>query len=293
MVLNQRTVAKPVKFTGVGLHSGKNVNLSINPAPANHGIMFVRTDLPDAPCIRAHFNNVIDTSLATVIGIDGIIVSTIEHLMACLAGLSIDNAIIELDAYEVPVMDGSAEPFTREIIQAGIDKLSHPRQYFVLRKPISLRENGKSVYAVPSSCFKITCVIDFDHPLINQQTYSIDLSGECFENEICSARTFGFFHEYELMKQYGLARGGSLENAIVIDKETILNEGGLRYPDEFVRHKLLDCIGDFSLLGMPVLADITIEKSGHAFNHSFLQKFISEKNAWETHSGDLPLAEAV
>ena len=292
MLFNQRTITGPVRFSGVGLHSGKDVNLTIKPAPANHGIRFVRTDVLEHPGISAHFSRVIDTSLATVIGNDGVIVSTIEHLMACLAGLCIDNAIVELDAYEVPVMDGSAEPFTKEIVKAGIEKLQHPRQYFVLKKPISLKENGKTVTAVPSSSFKITCKIDFDHPLIKKQTYSIDMSGGCFENEICGARTFGFFHEYELMKRFGLARGGSLDNAIVVDKENILNTEGLRYPDEFVRHKLLDCLGDFSLLGMPLLADVTVEKSGHAFNHAFLKKFLSRKDAWETRFYETPLAIA-
>ena len=189
-------------------------------------------------------------------------------------------------------MDGSAEPFTKEIVKAGIEKLQHPRHYFVLIKPITLEENGKTVTAVPSSSFKITCKIDFDHPLIKKQTYSIDLSEACFENEICGARTFGFFHEYELMKRFGLARGGSLDNAIVVDKENILNTEGLRYPDEFVRHKLLDCLGDFSLLGMPLLADVTVEKSGHAFNHAFLKKFLSKKGAWETRFCESPLAIA-
>jgi len=278
----QRTLSKNVRFSGIGLHSGKTVRLTLKPAPINHGIKFVRKDLPDDPTIPARFNCVVDTSLATVIGSDGVIVSTIEHLMACLAGLSIDNVIVELDAYEVPVMDGSAGPFTRMIMEAGIQQQEGPRHFFVLKEPIELEQDGKFVGAYPDTTFKITCNIDFEHPLIRKQSCSIEVEDHVFEREISSARTFGFLHEVEYMKRYGLARGGSLDNAVVIDESGILNEGGLRYPDEFVRHKLLDCIGDFSLLGMPILAHIVTHKSGHAFNHAFLENFFSNKTSWQT-----------
>jgi UDP-3-O-[3-hydroxymyristoyl] N-acetylglucosamine deacetylase len=278
----QRTLSKNVRFSGIGLHSGKTVRLTLKPAPINHGIKFVRKDLPDDPTIPARFNCVVDTSLATVIGSDGVIVSTIEHLMACLAGLSIDNVIVELDAYEVPVMDGSAGPFTRMIMEAGIQQQEAPRHFFVLKEPIELEQDGKFVGAYPDTTFKITCNIDFEHPLIRKQSCSIEVEDHVFEREISSARTFGFLHEVEYMKRYGLARGGSLDNAVVIDESGILNEGGLRYPDEFVRHKLLDCIGDFSLLGMPILAHIVTHKSGHAFNHAFLENFFSNKTSWQT-----------
>jgi UDP-3-O-[3-hydroxymyristoyl] N-acetylglucosamine deacetylase len=202
--------------------------------------------------------------------------------MACLAGLSIDNMIVELDAYEVPVMDGSAGPFTRMIMEAGIQQQEAPRHFFVLKEPIELEQDGKFVGAYPDTTFKITCNIDFEHPLIRKQSCSIEVEDHVFEREISSARTFGFLHEVEYMKRYGLARGGSLDNAVVIDESGILNEGGLRYPDEFVRHKLLDCIGDFSLLGMPILAHIVTHKSGHAFNHAFLENFFSNKTSWQT-----------
>lgn len=278
----QRTLSKNVRFSGIGLHSGKTVRLTLKPAPINHGIKFVRKDLPDDPTIPARFNCVVDTSLATVIGSDGVIVSTIEHLMACLAGLSIDNVIVELDAYEVPVMDGSAGPFTRMIMEAGIQQQEAPRHFFVLKEPIELEQDGKFVGAYPDTTFKITCNIDFEHPLIRKQSCSIEVEDHIFEREISSARTFGFLHEVEYMQRYGLARGGSLDNAVVIDENGILNEEGLRYPDEFVRHKLLDCIGDFSLLGMPILAHIVTRKSGHAFNHAFLENFFSNKTSWQT-----------
>jgi UDP-3-O-[3-hydroxymyristoyl] N-acetylglucosamine deacetylase len=264
------------------MHSGKKVNLCIKPAPINHGIKFIRTDLPDSPSISAHFKMVVDTSLATVIGYEGFIVSTIEHLMATFAGLSIDNAIVELDTYEVPIMDGSAGPFTSLITSSGIKEQDGPKYFFVIKKPIELKEDVKSVSVYPCSNFKITCTIDFDHSVVKKQSYSIDVSDQSFEREISNARTFGFLHDMEYLKRYGFARGGSLENAVVIDKDNILNDGGLRYPDEFVRHKILDCIGDFSLLGMPILGHVILDKSGHAFNHAFLNKFLEQKDSWET-----------
>ncbi len=282
MHFHQRTVLQSVSCSGIGVHSGKTVNLTIKSAPENHGIRFVRTDLPGKPGVTAHFNNVVDTSLATVIGSEGCIVSTIEHLMASFSGLSIDNAIVEVDAYELPIMDGSAAPFTSLIKSAGIQDQDDPRHFFIFKEAIELSENGKSVRIRPSDRFSITYTIEYDHPLIGKQTLSIEIDENAFEKEICSARTFGFFHEVELMKRYGLARGGSLDNAVVIDKEGVLNEGGLRFEDEFTRHKILDCIGDFSLLGMPILGSIDVKKSGHAFNHAFLEKVFAEKRSWET-----------
>jgi len=288
----QRTVAKSVSCSGVGVHSGKKVNLTVKPAPVNHGIKFKRTDLPDSPSITAHFNMVVDTSLATVIGHDGFIVSTIEHLMASFSGLSIDNALVEMDAYEMPIMDGSAGPFTSLIKEGGIIEQLDPRCFFVIKEPIELKKDDKFVGIYPSPTYKITCTIEYDHPLIERQSYSIDVSDEVFEREISRARTFGFLHEVEDLKRYGLARGGSLDNAVVIDKRDIINEDGLRYPDEFVRHKILDCIGDFSLLGMPLLGHVVLNRSGHAFNHAFLKEFFAKKESWETRTirnvNDLP-----
>jgi len=282
MHFRQRTISKPVSFSGVGVHSGKKVNLTIKPAPVNHGIKFVRTDLTDKPSVSAHFNMVVDTSLATVIGYDGFIVSTIEHLMATFAGFSIDNAIVELDAYELPIMDGSAGPFISYIKTAGIEEQLGPKYFFIVKEPIELEEDGKFVGIYPASKFKITCTIYYDHPLIKEQSYSIDVSDQVFEKEICRARTFGFLQEIEYLKKYGFARGGSLDNVIVLDEKDILNKDGLRFPDEFVRHKILDCIGDFSLLGMPVLGHVIVNKSGHSFNHAFLKKFFENKKSWET-----------
>jgi UDP-3-O-[3-hydroxymyristoyl] N-acetylglucosamine deacetylase len=282
MHFRQRTISKPVSFSGLGVHSGKKVNLTIKPAPINHGIKFVRTDLTDKPSVSAHFNMVVDTSLATVIGYDGFIVSTIEHLMATFAGFSIDNAIVELDAYELPIMDGSAGPFISNIKTAGIEEQLGPRYFFVVKEPIELKEGGKFVGIYPASKFKITCTIYYDHPLIREQSYSIDVSDKVFEKEICRARTFGFLQEIEYLKKYGFARGGSLDNVIVLDEKDVLNKDGLRFPDEFVRHKILDCIGDFSLIGIPILGHVIVNKSGHSFNHAFLKKFFENKKSWET-----------
>ncbi len=282
MHFKQRTIAKSINCSGTGIHSGKKVNLTIKPAPINHGIKFKRIDLPDSPSISAHFNMIVDTSLATVIGYDGFIVSTIEHLMATFVGLSIDNALVEIDGYEMPIMDGSAEVFTTSIMAAGIKEQEAQRCFFVVKEPIELKENGKFVGIYPESSFKITCDIDYDHPLIKKQSYTIELSDNVFEREICRARTFGFLHEYENLKRFGLARGCSLDNVVVIDEKNILNKDGLRYKNEFVRHKLLDCMGDFALLGMPVLGHVKVSKSGHFFNQAFLKKFFAQKESWET-----------
>jgi UDP-3-O-[3-hydroxymyristoyl] N-acetylglucosamine deacetylase len=278
----QKTLAKSASCFGIGVHSGRKVRLNIHPAPINHGIKFKRTDLSEGRSIPALFSRVVDTSLATVIGQDGCIVSTIEHLMAAFSGLSIDNALVELDSYELPIMDGSAGPFTQLIKSAGIKSQNAPRFFFVAKEPIILEENGKSVGVYPASERRITYTITFNHPLVQTQSLSIDLSADEFENKIAPARTFGFYHEIEYLKKFGLARGGSLDNAVVLDREKILNPGGLRYPDEFVRHKILDCIGDFSLLGMPIMGHIKVYKSGHAFNHEFLKEFLTRKGSWET-----------
>ncbi len=282
----QRTICNPVQCSGVGVHSGKNVSLTIKPAPVNHGIKFIRTDLPGQPGIASCFNAVVDTSLATVIGHDGVIVSTVEHLMAAFAGLTIDNAIVELDAYEIPILDGSAACFTDLIVASGIQDQSGSKYFFKVEKPIELEEDGKFVGIYPASSFKITCTIEYDHSLIQKQSYSIELSDSGFKNEISRARTFGFLHEYEYLKQYGLARGASLNSGVVLDRNKVVNKDGLRFQDEFVRHKILDCIGDFSLLGMPIQGHVVTHKSGHAFNHAFLRTFLEQKKSWVTCSTD-------
>ena len=278
----QHTVTSPVHCSGVGMHSGRAVHLTVRPAPVNHGIRFIRTDLPDSPSVSAHFNMVVDTSLATVIGYDGFIISTIEHLMSALAGLAIDNAVVEVDGPEMPIMDGSALPFAKAILAAGLEEQSAPRYYFAVKDPIEINESGKSIAIYPADTFKITYTIEYAHPLIQRMSYAYHLAATDYTREISAARTFGFYHEYEYLKRYGFARGGSLDNVVVLNEEGILNEDGLRYPNEFVRHKILDSIGDLYLLGMPILGHVVAEKAGHAMNNAILKKIFSLKNAWQT-----------
>lgn len=278
----QKTLDQSVAVSGKGVHSGKQTHLTIHPAPENHGIKFRRVDLPGTQDIQALFRRVVDTSLATVLGINGAIVSTIEHLMASFAGLGVDNALIEIDDYEIPIMDGSAKIFTNIIEGAGIVKQDAPKHFMIVKKPITVTDNDKSVTVYPEPCFKITCKIDFNHPLIGKQEITYDRANNNFAREISLARTFGFIEDLELLKKFSLGKGGSLDNAIVIDKDRILNKDGLRYPDEFVRHKLLDSLGDFSLLGMPIQGHIVSYKSGHTLNHLFIKTFLENKDSWET-----------
>ncbi|MDD9301499.1 MAG: UDP-3-O-acyl-N-acetylglucosamine deacetylase [Desulfobacter sp.] len=279
---NQRTIARNVALSGTGVHSGKKTNLTIRPAQENHGIKFRRVDLPGTQDIPALFKLVVDTSLATVLGTNGAIVSTIEHLMASFAGLGIDNALVEVDDYEMPIMDGSAKEFTRALSAAGVVEQNLPKHFIIVKAPIQVTEGDKFVRVLPEPCFKISCSIDFDHPLIGKQRLTYDRSKNNFEKEISHARTFGFIKDLELLKKFSLGKGGSLDNAIVIDNDKILNKGGLNYEDEFVRHKLLDSLGDFSLLGMPIQGHIITHKSGHTLNHLFIKKFLDKKEAWET-----------
>jgi UDP-3-O-[3-hydroxymyristoyl] N-acetylglucosamine deacetylase len=278
----QKTLGKEVACAGIGVHSGKQVHLRIRPAPVNHGIRFARIDLPGHPSVPARFNKVVDTSLATVIGDDGFIVSTIEHLMAALSGLGIDNALVEVDAHELPIMDGSAGPFVRLLQSAGTIVQDAPRFYLIIEQPLELTEADKFVGIYPAPHYRITCTIEYAHPLIRTQTRDLVITPDRFAKEIAGARTFGFLHEVEYMKKYGLAQGGSLDNAVVIDQDQVLNDGGLRFEDEFVRHKLLDCVGDFSLLGLPLIGHVVAKRSGHAFNHALLEKIFLEKGAWRT-----------
>ncbi len=278
----QTTLLRSVSLSGIGVHSGKTTHLTIKPAPENHGIKFRRVDLPGTQDIQALFKRVVDTSLATVIGINGAIVSTIEHLMASFSGLGIDNALVELDDYEIPIMDGSAGVFAQELATAGIQTQNAPKHFLIVKKNIGISDQDKSVTAFPESCFKITCHIDFPHPLIGRQEISFDRAHDNFREKISRARTFGFVRDLELLKKYSLGKGGSLDNAIVIDDDKILNKDGLRFPDEFVRHKLLDSLGDFSLLGMPIQGHIITRKSGHTLNHLFIETLLKNKDAWET-----------
>ncbi len=224
----QRTLSQSVSVSGTGVHSGKLTHLTIKPAPENHGIKFRRLDLPGTQDILALFKRVVDTSLATVLGTNGAIVSTIEHLMASFAGLGIDNALVEVDDYEIPIMDGSAKTFTQLIGKTGVIEQTAPKHFFIVKNKIKVVDNDKSVVVYPEPCFKITCRIDFEHPLIGEQEFTFDRARNNFEKDISHARTFGFIQDLELLKKFSLGKGGSLDNAIIIDKDRILNKEGLR-----------------------------------------------------------------
>jgi len=281
MHLHQRTVDGEIGCTGIGLHTGKKITLTIKPLPPNSGIRFHRNDLVSSPHILARLENVVDTRLATTIAQDGHIVSTIEHLMSAFAGMGIDNALVELDGPEVPIMDGSAGPYMYLLKNVGVRLQDAAKKFFLIKKPFSLKSDDKNISVFPCRELKITYVIDFDHPLLAKQTYVLRFSGSAFMKEISRARTFGFLKDVETLKSNGFAQGGSLDNAIVLDDFRVLNSDGLRYEDEFVRHKILDLIGDLHLLGMPIIGHFVIHKSGHALNHIFLTQLRKKRKCWK------------
>jgi UDP-3-O-[3-hydroxymyristoyl] N-acetylglucosamine deacetylase len=281
MPLHQRTVQSQIGCTGIGLHTGRKVAITIKPLPPNSGIRFWRSDLVDCPHIAACLENVVDTRLATTIGRNGHIVSTVEHLMSAFAGMGIDNALVELDGPEIPIMDGSAGPFMYLLRNVGISLQDEVKKFFLIKKPFSLKSGDKNISVYPSRELKITYIIDFDHPLLSEQTYVLRFSGAAFMKEISRARTFGFLKDVETLKNSGFAQGGSLNNAIVLDDFRVLNSDGLRYRDEFVRHKILDLIGDLHLLGMPIIGHFVINKSGHTLNHVFLTELRKRRKCWK------------
>ncbi|MBN2467206.1 MAG: UDP-3-O-acyl-N-acetylglucosamine deacetylase [Deltaproteobacteria bacterium] len=276
----QRTLKHEISFSGIGLHIGKKVNLTLKPAPPNTGIVFLRTDVPHAEPTRAILANVTDGKLATTIGNNGTGIYTVEHLLASLAGLGIDNVRIELDAPEIPILDGSARPFVTILESASLKYQDALKKYVVIREPIKIQCEDKYIEAYPSDRLIIDYTIDFNHPVISKQTFTFDFSRKTFIESICSARTFCLREEVEALRANGFAQGGSLENAVVVDKDRVLNEEGLRFPDEFVRHKILDFIGDLSLLGHPIIARINVHKSGHFLNHQFLRTVLDQYRNW-------------
>jgi UDP-3-O-[3-hydroxymyristoyl] N-acetylglucosamine deacetylase len=272
----QRTLQLKVSVTGVGLHSGRSVKMTLQPAPVDAGIVFARTDLPHAIEIPARAEFVVDTTLNTTLGKDGVRIGTVEHLLSALYGMGVDNVRIELDGPEVPILDGSALPFVQLVESAGIREQRAPRRVAVVRKPVTITDGDKEVRLTPASAFSIACAIDFRHPLITDQKLAVEVNARNFVREIARARTFGFAKEVEYLRSRGLALGGSLENAIVVDDFHILNPEGLRFPDEFVRHKILDAIGDLSLLGAPIIGQLHARKTGHALNHKLVKKLLTE-----------------
>lgn len=282
-MIKQRTLKNVIRATGVGLHTGEKVYLTLRPASADTGIVFRRIDLPEPVEIRACPQNVSDTRLSTTIESDGARVSTVEHLMSAFAGLGIDNAYVDLTAPEVPIMDGSAGPFVFLIQSAGIEEQNAPKRFIRIKQKVEIHDGDKWAGFEPFDGFKVSFEIDFDHPTFRnaRQHASVDFSTTSFVKEISRARTFGFVGDLEALRAAGLARGGGLDNAIVLDGFRILNEDGLRYEDEFVKHKVLDAIGDLYLLGHPLIGAFSAYKSGHSLNNRLLRKLVELEDVWE------------
>lgn len=280
-MIYQSTLDKALTISGIGLHTGRQITMTLRPADTDTGIVFHRTDGERRVSIPAISANVVDTRMATVIGKNGMSVSTIEHLMAALSACGIDNLHVDIDGPEVPVMDGSAGPFVALLQQTGNRVQEKRRKYLAIRKPITLVDGEKRVSIIPSRFFRITFDIAFDHPCIGLQHRAVKINGETFRKEIASARTFGFLHEVEYLKANGLALGGSLDNAVVIGEDGILNPGGVRFEDECVRHKILDAVGDFSLLGHRILGHIKAYKAGHEINHQMVEKILANADCWQ------------
>jgi len=280
----QHTMSKTAILSGVGLHSGAETTLKIKKAEISQGIVFVRTDVADRDnVVPAQWSKVVDTRLCTMIGNDaGVTVGTVEHLMAALRACGVDNAVIELDGPEVPIMDGSSEPFVRAIERAGLKTQAAPRRAIKILKEIVIEEDGKRVVLKPAIGSKFKSDIEFSHPSIGKQSYEIEMFNGHFLTDIADARTFGFMEEVTALRAMGLALGGSMENAIVLDKTTVLNKEGLRYADEFARHKLLDAVGDLYLAGAPIIGQYEGFKAGHALNNRILHELFATEGAWTT-----------
>ncbi len=294
----QRTIARPVTYSGVGLHTGNQCHMTFVPAEANSGIRFVRVDLEDQPEIRVDPDHVIGVERGTSIGVDGTKIHTIEHVLAAVAVRGIDNLRIELDAAEPPVGDGSSLPFWKALEEAGIEELDAPRRSYVVEEPIFYQDGDVEIVLLPSDRLQVTFSIDFDHPLVGHQFESFEITPETFESEIAPARTFGFLHEIEQLKAAGLIRGGNLRNAIVIGEDKILNEERLRFPTELVRHKILDLLGDLKVLNVDIQAHIIARRSGHRTHLALVQILKrkmeegAENGAGPTETGPAPRPDA-
>jgi UDP-3-O-[3-hydroxymyristoyl] N-acetylglucosamine deacetylase len=282
-MIRQRTLKNTIRATGVGLHSGEKVYLTLMPAPVDHGIVFRRVDLDPIVDIQAIATNVGETTMSTTLVQDGVRVDTVEHLLSAMAGLGIDNAIVELSAQEVPIMDGSAGPFVFLIQSAGIAEQSKAKRFIRIKKKVEVREGDKIASFVPYNGFKVTFEIEFDHPAFKKsaQKASLDFSSTSFVKEVSRARTFGFMKDIEFLRSKNLALGGSVNNAIVVDEYRVLNEDGLRYEDEFVKHKILDAVGDLYLLGHSLMGEFIGYKSGHGLNNKLLRALELQTDAWE------------
>ena len=283
-MIKQRTLKRIVQATGVGLHTGKKVTLTMRPAPANTGIIYRRTDLNPPVDFPADAKSVRDTMLCTcLVNEDNVRISTVEHLNAALAGLGIDNLVIEVDAAEIPIMDGSASPFVFLLLDAGIEELSSAKKFLRLKETVRVEDGDKWAELSPFNGFSLAFTIDFNHPAIDSSTqrYAMNFSAENFVRDISRARTFGFMRDIEYLQSKGLCLGGSFDCAIVVDDYRVLNEDGLRFEDEFVRHKMLDAIGDLFMCGHNIIGAFTAFKSGHALNNKLLQAVLAKESAWE------------
>jgi UDP-3-O-[3-hydroxymyristoyl] N-acetylglucosamine deacetylase len=277
-MIPQRTLDHSIRCSGIGLHSGKKIQLVLHPAEEDHGITFSRSDL--GTVIPAKAKYVTDTRLCTTIGKDGAHISTVEHLLSALAGLGIDNAHIEVSGPEVPVMDGSSAPFVFLIQCAGVREQKKAKKVMRILKRVSVEEDNKKCALYPAAGFSVSYLVDYDHPLLRQRAITIDFARHAYTREVSRARTFGFLHEIESLQKAGLALGGSLENAIVLDQYRVINESGLRYEDECVRHKILDTIGDLSLAGLPIVGAFEGERTGHEMNHRLVTALLADESAW-------------
>lgn len=289
-MIRQRTLKNVIRATGIGLHTGEKVYLTLRPAAVDSGIIFRRVDLDEPVEIAATPDNVGDTRLSTTLIHEGVRVSTVEHLLSAMAGLGIDNAYIDVSAAEVPIMDGSAGPFVFLIQSAGIEEQNAPKRFIRIKKSVVVEDGDKWARFDPFEGFKVSFNIDFEHPVFQAQTQTttVDFSSTSFVKEVSRARTFGFMRDIEQLRENNLALGGSLENAIVMDDYRVLNEDGLRYQDEFVKHKVLDAIGDLYLLGCSLIGEFSGYKSGHALNNRLLRTMLATEDAWEAATFDDP-----
>ena len=275
----QQTLASAVSLSGIGLHTGVTVNLRISPAPANTGIIFKRTDL-DGFTIEAESRHVARVSYATSLMKKGVLISTTEHLLSALAGLGVDNAVVEIDNLELPIMDGSALPFVKLIRAAGLRPQRARRVYAKIRQPLEIVDGVKRIAIYPSDTFRISYAIAFPHPVIGAESLDFIPSAGNYADEIAPARTFGFLEEVEMLLKSGLVKGGSLENVVVLNREGVMNPEGLRFPDEFCRHKILDLIGDISLLGHPLIGHVVADRAGHAMHAQLVSQLLRQKRCW-------------
>src|SRR5262245_24862150 len=287
----EQTLAGPIEFTGIGLHTGENATVRILPAPASKGIIFRRVDLDNFE-LRADVGTVARVAYATTLMSRGVWISTVEHLLSALYGIGIDNAYVELDNFEVPILDGSALPYTEAITRVGVAKQKTPRQYIRITREFVLKDGEKTLGIYPSETFSIQYDINFPHPLIGKQSLEVELSGANYADLIAPARTFGFYADVEKLQLHGLIRGGSLDNAIVLTESGMLNETSLRFKDEFVRHKMLDLLGDFALIGQPVMGRLAGNRAGHALHTRFVAELLESTTHWVIDTSAVSIASA-